>query len=531
MANINPDALYLCLERDLDAVHSSTDPLASPTSFAKQAIRSTFFKKFEDRWSAASDAKAQETFLSANSSCREWKPRWEELFDDILVGAFRKHLLDRMDEINSRVGAFSDLFDLGRHGPGASIMALGQDFYTKTSSSVISTTSSRLSEEYLHYVSRFNTWSRAEAIRFGAYGEPIIVPGSRLSFVPKNEDTSRTICVEPTLNMFCQLGYGTLIEGELGRSFGIDLSVQPDKNRDLAWIGSITGEFSTLDLKSASDSISLRMLEHFLPERSLFWIKKLRSPRVETPNGAWVELDMVSSMGNGFTFPLQTLIFSCVVASVYELYQIPLVRPRYGNRGNFAVFGDDIIVKTGVARHCVRLLNLLGFTVNKEKSFLEGPFRESCGSDYFLGQNVRGVYIKSLKTPQNRVSVINRLNEWTAVTGIPLPRTVGHLLKSLRDVKVPLVPLAENADAGLKVPFSYLSRVELDEDTQSAVYYRWVSRAATMRLGDGFLKLDKGLKKRIFNPYGLLLSFLHGSLVNHSISVRLGANRYGRKRG
>jgi hypothetical protein len=81
-------------------------------------------------------------------------------------------------------------------------------------------------------------------------------------------------------------------------------------------------------------------------------------------------------MGNGFCFPLETLIF----ASVCKLYS----RPE-----DFSVYGDDIIVRQSVAQEVLKTLWAIGFRHNPDKTFLQGQFRESCGADWFAGRDVR----------------------------------------------------------------------------------------------------------------------------------------------
>jgi hypothetical protein len=60
-------------------------------------------------------------------------------------------------------------------------------------------------------------------------GEVDIVEGNRLDFVPKNDDISRSICVEPTLNMFFQLGFADILNSRLKEFAGIDLENQQFK--------------------------------------------------------------------------------------------------------------------------------------------------------------------------------------------------------------------------------------------------------------------------------------------------------------
>jgi len=328
--------------------------------------------------------------------------------------------------------------------------------------------------------------------------------------------------------MFFQLGIGAVLEGHLAYTFGIHLDSQPERNRELARIGSETGLFSTIDLSSASDSMSLKMLEVFLPRNVLAWLKCFRSP-LATIGDESIELNMISTMGNGFTFPLQTIFFSCIVSAAaksrgFKLFQSLEDKRRYS--GNYGVFGDDIICHKLITRDVLRLLEITGFKVNADKTFIEGPFRESCGYDYFSGHNVRGVYVKTLKGQNSRYALINNLNIWSARHGITLSSTQKYLLSTVRYQPIP--PL-ENEDAGIRVPLSMVSKLKMDKHCQS-IKYR-VDRARPSKLlikGDRILVPTKE-KKRLYNPSGLLISFLQGSIVSCTITIRHDRTLYATK--
>jgi hypothetical protein len=326
------------------------------------------------------------------------------------------------------------------------------------------------------------------------------------------------------LNMFAQLGLGHIIESRL-RSWGINLSMQQDVNRELARVGSESGRFATIDLSSASDSISLRLVDELFPQDFSCWLKFLRTTGCRTPDGARHELYMVSTMGNGFTFPLQTLIFSAVVLAAMSYHGVEIRHSRPSVPGNWAVNGDDIICETSVSRTVIRLLELYGFAVNKDKTFVEGPFRESCGADFFQGINVRAVYLRKLTTQQDIFSAINQLNLFSARTGIMLPGLVRMLFSACRK---DYVPLSENDDAGIKVPLIFTDPV-LCPFTQSVLYRPWRVVGRKIRIGEMAIFTPRWLKSRIYNPSGLLISLLQGSVHSSSIGVRHDPPRYKRE--
>lgn len=349
------------------------------------------------------------------------------------------------DETLLNLSSIAYYFGLGN---GSNIGARSTDFYTKYVNSTMACTDPQLHSLFVQAISNDDLWSDIEAYRSTTFGVEV-VKSSRLSFVPKSKEISRTICTEPILNMLFQKGIGGVLTRRLKDRFGIDLSTQPDKNRRLAQIGSQTGNFGTIDLSSASDTISLTLLEDILPAQPLRWLKLCRTPSAVFPDGSVNELHMISSMGNGFTFPLQTLIFAALVNAVYKVLDIRVKHPKGQRDGNYGVFGDDIIVLSQAYDLTMKMLSHLGFVPNHDKSFNEGDFRESCGRDYYRGFDVRGVYIKRLLTENDSWSAINRLNRWSATHGIVLPNTCRYLLSGCR---LSGVPFSEADDAGIKIP-------------------------------------------------------------------------------
>lgn len=201
----------------------------------------------------------------------------------------------------------------------------------------------------------------------------------KLVTVPKSWKTDRTVMIEPWLNSFFQLGAGRLIAERLKRK-GVDVTDQ-GKNKTLARIASLTGALATLDLSSASDSISVELVRHLLPADWYDLLSSLRTSMCEF-DGEGFPLEKFSSMGNGFTFPLETLIFWALVSSLPGCSRVT------------SVYGDDIILPVHAVPAALLVLRSAGFSVNMEKSFWAGNFRESCGGDYFSGFDIRPFYIK-----------------------------------------------------------------------------------------------------------------------------------------
>lgn len=455
-AHILPDVL----DHDLSMAgwNGRFDPYPGiiPTQFAMQHLRRSFLKKFRDGADSSADEAALALFLKINAECGVYKLDTLSCFthEAVVVGEARDFLYDFFHDTRqpghpSRM-SWPRVFQHLGVGNGANIGAPGTDFLSKVGLSSMSTSDYGLVGLYDEAIRPDGIWSRVESTRRKVHGVEV-VKGSRLAFVPKTRLISRTVCTEPLLNMFFQMGIGLTIRDELRKQVGIDLSTQPDKNRRLAQLGSETGRFGTIDLSSASDSMSLSLVRSMFPSSVVSMLERARTPLTTLPGGSEVELHMVSSMGNAFTFPLQTLLFCSIVLASYKVLGIKPEYPHGGTLGNFAVFGDDIIVDHRVYDLVTRVLSICGFSVNQDKSFNTGDFRESCGCDYLYGHNVRGIYIKTLKREHDTFSAINRLNRWSAKWCLPLPTVLRVLTKSVRKL---YVPMYVEDTAGIKVPLS-----------------------------------------------------------------------------
>jgi hypothetical protein len=253
---------------------------------------------------------------------------------------------------------------------------------------------------------------------------PEIVAGNVLFTVPKKTDIDRVACKEPDLNMFIQKGIGSHFRGCL-RRIGINLNDQ-SINRSLAHEGSVSGKLATLDLSSASDSVTEGLVALLLPE---IWFTHLDAVRchVTIIDGEEHRNHMFSSMGNGFTFELESLLFY-VLARATAWFT--------GTRGVVSVYGDDIICSADMADKLIWVLSFFGFSINTEKSFVRGPFRESCGGHYWNGLDITPFYIrKPITALEDLIDVANKLRKWAEVSGIgcldPEVEPIWFWLKSL----------------------------------------------------------------------------------------------------
>nr|QDH90200.1 MAG: RNA-dependent RNA polymerase [Leviviridae sp.] len=223
--------------------------------------------------------------------------------------------------------------------------------------------------------------------------------GNSVTFVPKSAKTDRPIAVEPRWNMFFQKGLGRYLRNRL-KHFGVNLDYQ-GLNQALAIYSSRTGKYATIDLASASDTVSKEVVLALLPEPWLTIFSALRSPAYRL-DGEWHGYHKWSSMGNGYTFELESLLFWALCSSVCE---------------DVSVYGDDLIVPTESYELIVRVLDFCGFEVNTEKSFSSGYFRESCGQDAFDGVPVTPIYWKEPLDDQGALTLVNQITVLAARLG------------------------------------------------------------------------------------------------------------------
>lgn len=232
-----------------------------------------------------------------------------------------------------------------------------------------------------------------------------VVEGSSLFTVPKKTEIDRVACKEPEINLFLQRGVGRHIRTRLRKVAGINLNDQ-GRNQVLAKEGVSRG-LATIDLKSASDSICRQLVLKLLPIEWFWYLDDIRSHTVSIPGQAHShELEMFSSMGNGFTFELESMIFWALAHAIKEASRVS---------GIVSVYGDDIIVPTRIARRLIRTFHWFGFKSNPEKSFWTGPFRESCGLHVHSGRDVTPFYVREpVREVTEVIRILNRLLYWEA---------------------------------------------------------------------------------------------------------------------
>lgn len=243
-----------------------------------------------------------------------------------------------------------------------------------------------------------------------SFRHPKVVRANRFFTVPKDAEKDRGCCMEASLSLSYQLDVGKVVGSRLNKAYGNDLRTGKERHMAMARVASLTGSHATIDLTDASNRLARALPELVLSNQWHELFDSLRAPNVDI-DGRVLRLEMFSSMGNGYTFELETLLFQTLCVTI--------AKQRGFSHHDVMVFGDDIIVPTAIADDCLAALRYFGFEPNSRKTFVTGPFRESCGGDFFNGQAVRPIHVKSPPTePQHWISIANALwrlpQEWVS---------------------------------------------------------------------------------------------------------------------
>lgn len=404
------------------------------------------------QFAGAKDAriqKALEGFMDAEAACATVNAQGTGLTDEVkrsMRDFIRKVLGEEVDVDSILVHA--------RHGPGASLETSGGKvtaYYKFAETPYTVTEGARPYARYL--ITQDARWIGAvqdeyrevhgipkhalirESEMFSWLFETSV--GNRITFVPKDARKDRPIAIEPRMNLYLQLGVDGFIRRRL-KKFGCNLDSQL-KNQRFAYLGTISKDarnFATLDLSMASDTVSLELCKELLPSEWFALLCDLRSETgtVDVDQAFSLKYAKMSSMGNGFTFALESLLFLAAARAAVGLSDHP-----WDLREDIAVYGDDIVVPGDCYEDCCSILQAMGFRVNPEKSFSTGEFRESCGCDYYKGTWVRPVHVTNgVGHIKELFAICNRLRFSSAIRtegeGTP---SLTHVAQSLAETWIP----------------------------------------------------------------------------------------------
>lgn len=386
-------------------VELAIDPLSynDPSVFRRDYAATKFLSKCVGLTTnidlkAVALASAEEAELR----CKQTNDRFRKnrIFPDVNQADYNSKFFRASQVIASILGPVPDIFPDVGWSPGRTSSAWGDDVasmlkYTSCPDVTVSARSYavRLLRDSPQWgASVLNADGPVSILQQGLN----VIVGNTLITVPKSAKTDRVICYEPHMNIRLQLAAGQYIRRRL-LIRGINLADQ-SINRRRASIGSIDGSLATLDLSSASDTIASELVYELLPVDWALLLDQLRSKHTLWPDGSTRKNEKFSSMGNGFTFELESLIFYALASAVTE---------------NVSVYGDDLIFPNERFTEVSDLLEYSGFVINKRKSFSSSYFRESCGNDVFCGVVCTPVYLRRLpKTKEDVLKLHNAVRAW-----------------------------------------------------------------------------------------------------------------------
>lgn len=277
---------------------------------------------------------------------------------------------------------------------------------------------------------------------------------ARLVTVPKSATALRTITVEPCLNQFVQQALNTHLREEITKcsvlSRCLTLNSQ-EPNQKLALEGSITRDWVTVDLSSASDRLSTELVEaafRYRP-RYLAAILGCRTPSVDLGDTV-IDLKMYAGMGNATTFPVQSYVFALIaLTSMAGANEVVSIRKLRALASNIRIFGDDIVIRAEYYPGLAEWIKRCGLVINHSKTFTEGNFRESCGVDAWMGHKVTPVYLRDdpLKISTDTGSFVGVLSTCNQLWLSGMYTTSGILKKELDKVRT--LPLVTQSCPGL----------------------------------------------------------------------------------
>jgi len=279
-----------------------------------------------------------------------------------------------------------------KHGPGA--VATGEKPHQKMQFKRIYDDAEVLYPATEHYFLNgrhlFDDWDSYWSM------DHVTEPVAKVMLVPKDSRGPRLISAEPLEIQFLQQGLGRKLVARIERHpltrGHVNFSDQ-SINRRLALEGSKDGKWSTLDLKDASDRVSIALVKEVFRETGLLpFLLALRSKSTELPDGRLVRMGKYAPMGSALCFPVEAVCFwALAVGCIHIVGKVPLRQAL----ASVYVYGDDIIVRAGHEQFLLQYFHYFGLRLNEKKCCYTGLFRESCGCDAYRGQVVTPIKIKS----------------------------------------------------------------------------------------------------------------------------------------
>jgi hypothetical protein len=266
-------------------------------------------------------------------------------------------------------------------------------------------------DEEFDFLETFYThsWDPVEDARRYMNLPTVAEPYSRFKFIQKYLGKPRGICIEENEMQFFQQAIKRFLYDHLERHPATRGRVNfrsQDVNRSLALSSSIDNDKITIDMSEASNRVARELVYRNFWNTPLFHLLDTVSTRLmKLPDGTTHYTQMYAPMGSGVCFPIMAIIHWALIRSIIKLSS---VEDSENLSKQVYVYGDDIIIPRVCAQAVYDYLPLFGMKLNVDKSFSNGPFRESCGIHAYMGVDITPVYV-------NRITETNQSDSNTNV--------------------------------------------------------------------------------------------------------------------
>ncbi len=457
--------------------------LADPSIDCIFAVRflTNLFAKIELPCSNSRIVRAMEGYVS----CEQEVAEWESTATTALLKEFAMASRLLFSDVFSRVDQEVYYGDIqGRHGPGSTADGIlgNQKFWMRE-------WTQRLEEIFPYGENCIPNWRYSYLLDHVDFLEPGTERPVKVIHVPKTLRTPRIIAMEPTCMQYMQQGLLRSLVRELEDPEELCSSflgfTDQLPNREMAREGSQAGSLATLDLKEASDRVPYLLVQTMLERHPWLYagVDASRSSRAEIPElGLCIpQLRKFASMGSALCFPFEAMVFVAIVfLGIADQANAPLSRrliKRY--RGKVRVYGDDIIVPVDCVDAVISRLEQFGFKINRDKSFWNGKFRESCGGDYYDGEDVTPIRLRKLPPSSlqdaNRVEALVEFRNHLYLRG--MWKTTRWLDEELRVLLRGFFPIVQPTSPGLgRRSFLPYREERLSEHTHAPMVKAYVVR-------------------------------------------------------
>lgn len=275
----------------------------------------------------------------------------------------------------------------------------------------------------------------------------LVVDHLNLVAVPKSWKALRLI----TPLTLCTLAYSYGVAGQVEAALekeGLNIASLQNRHARLVKRMSVTRSSVTADLSSASDSLTNWLLNSVLPRDWYIALRKSFTKTLRIEDRCEIHTMSSLPMGNAATFPVETLVFYCLLKSISDLTE---------QSGLISAYGDDLIYPRRLHKYVSVIFPKLGILLNPEKTFVDLHFRESCGSDFFKGVDVRPAFLSeggSALTPNQFLAWLHKAYNSLVARWEPeeIPHALNYLLMEMAYLgPIMRVPPSMPDESGIKV--------------------------------------------------------------------------------